>query len=64
MRSLIHWEEGDLSDLNIAELPSLLQWSQGLTELNLESNQIADVSRLTLPEGLTRLKGLRRFPTY
>ena len=49
------WEEGELSRKEIAELPSLLQWSQGLTKLDLSHNQIVDVSGLTLTEGLTEL---------
>ena len=49
------WEEGELIYMEIAELPSLLQWSQGLTSLNLSHNQIVDVSGLTLPEGLKEL---------
>ena len=49
------WEEGTLSWKKISELPSLLQWSQGLTELYLCNNQIVDVSGLTLTEGLTTL---------
>ena len=49
------WEEGELSRKEIAELPSLLQWSQGLTKLDLSHNQIVDVSGLTLTEGLTTL---------
>ena len=49
------WEEGELNYMEIAELPSLLQWSQGLTSLNLSLNQIVDVSGLILPERLTTL---------
>ena len=49
------WEEGKLSRKKITELPSLLQWSQGLTTLDLSENQIVDVSGLTLTEGLTTL---------
>ena len=49
------WEEGKLSFKKIAELPSLLQWSQGLTKLYLSENQIVDVSGLTLTEGLETL---------
>ena len=49
------WEEGHLSRKQIAELPSLLQFPHGLTELDLCDNQIVDVSGLNLPEGLTGL---------
>ena len=49
------WEEGELSRKKIAALPSLLQWSQGLTKLDLSHNQIMDVSGLTLTQGLTEL---------
>ena len=50
-----HWDEGELSRKKIAALPSLLQWSQGLTKLDLSHNQIMDVSGLTLTQGLTEL---------
>ena len=49
------WEEGKLSRKKIAELSSLLRWSQGLTKLCLNDNKIVDVSGLTLTDGLTKL---------
>ena len=49
------WEAGELSRKSITELPPKLQFPPKLTELDLNFNQIVDVSGLTLPEGLTRL---------
>jgi hypothetical protein len=50
------WDAGRLSCKDIAELPPLLPWPEGLTVLNLSGNQIVDVSALTLPDGLKTLE--------